>query len=131
LEIKGTPVPVASPLKSSLSNVEIASLVGGVHAPEIIRIIKSGESLSSREIVAGVVGAISGYNLGKWLGAATRPACGSEQILRLVQTKPEFARDLGKVLVRRELNRFWIVEVGNPSALVIKANLASIRRAAG
>src|SRR5207253_3223275 len=68
LELNVNPLPAAGPLKSSLSNVEIASLMTGLHAPEIIRMVKSGESLSSREIMAGVLGAISGYSFGKWIG---------------------------------------------------------------
>src|SRR5207244_6805025 len=45
LELNVNPLPAAGPLKSSLSNVEIASLMTRLHATEIIRIMMSGERL--------------------------------------------------------------------------------------
>jgi len=132
VNVRGKPVPPIFHLQGNLSNVEVAALVTGVNAPQIIGMVRSGKGLSTREIIAGVVGAIAGYHLGKWLGKATRPSCGSDEMLRFIQTQPEqFGKDLGNALVRRELNRYWIVEVGSSGSLVVdKANLNSLRRVA-
>lgn len=120
---------IVPPVRSSLSTVEIISVVTGLKVSEIIQMVKTGQGLSSREIIAGVLGALCGYNFGKWVGAYSRPSCDSPSILSKLETA-EFRKGIGKELVERELNRYFVVEQGNEGPLTSRNNLVSIKKAA-
>jgi hypothetical protein len=123
-------------LESSLTNIEIISLVTGLKASEVVQMVKAGEGLSSREIVAGVLGALSGYNLGKWTGSFREPPCDSPKLFEKLQDE-KFQKGIGRALIKRELGRFYLVQRGSLASggdsapLTSRASLESIERGAG
>jgi len=64
--------------------------------------------LSWRDKLSALLGALSGYGLGRWLTKETRPSCDAPQILRMLD-EPENATKIGRSLMRHAINDNFIL----------------------
>ena len=117
------------PIKSSLSDVEIISVITGMSVAEVITQIRIGQGRGFARIAAAVAGALSGYRLGQWAFSRTRPPCDGYELAKLMR-KPNFAATIGRELVLDELRGRVLIIDGKETSLIFEGEIAALEKMA-
>jgi hypothetical protein len=115
--------------KAELTNFEIISLITGLSAAEVITQIRVSGGLKKKELASAIIGAVSGYNLGRWTFSRTRPSCDSKEITRRLGI-PAFGPQIGREIVQQTLDGNLLMANGQTQPLAANSSLEALERVA-